>query len=246
MSKLLVFVSFASQLIKKQRVPFFGLLILIITGVSVSAGLQTQNQQPNKKDNEAKELTDAIRRGGLREAARRKGRFVLKIDPSWDWATFDLESLTKSSTAVVTGEVVDSKPQLDPGGEVLTTEFQVVVGEPIKGNFRQGNTIQVAMLGGSIEFGDGTSAEVQTPGFDRMAKSKKYLLFLTSNTNGSAVLLPTGGPQGVFEINGSETKNLGRSSDAVNKQTRDKDPHSLIEQVREYVAKWPSPEGCCR
>src|SRR5215207_9359384 len=101
---------------KKQKVLFFGLIILVVTGVSVSAGLQTPSQQRNKPD-EAQELTDAIRRGGLREAARRKGRFVMQVDPTWDWANFDLEALTKSSTDVVVGEAGESKPQLNRDGD---------------------------------------------------------------------------------------------------------------------------------
>ena len=231
---------------QKHKALFLGLIILVVTGVSVSAGLQTQSQQPNKPDNEAKELANAIRRGGLREAARRKGRFVMQVDPTWDWANFDLEALTKNSTDVVVGEAGASKAQLNRDGDVLTTQYEIRVLEPIKGNFRQGNTIEVAMLGGFIEFEDRTSVEVQTPGFDRMVKGKKYLLFLTTNKNGSAVLLPTGGPQGIFEINGNETKYFGRSTDAVSKEMRDKDSDSLIEKVREYVAKWPNAQGCCR
>ena len=231
---------------KKHKVLLFGLVILIVTGVSVSADLQTQTQQTNKQENETKELTDAIRRGGLREAARRKGHFVIQIDPTWDWASFDLESLTKRSTDVVVGQAGEPKAQLNREGDVLTTGYQILVMEPMKGNFRQGNTIEVAMLGGTIEFEDGTSVEVQTPGFERMVKGKKYLLFLTTNKNGSAILLPTGGPQGIFEINGDQTKYFGRPTDTISKQIRDKDSNSILKQVREYATKWPTAKGCCR
>lgn len=231
---------------KNHKVLLVGLLLIVITGVSVSAGLQPQSQEPNKQDKEAKELLDAIRRGGLREAARRKGRYVVKMDPTWDWSNFDLESLTKKSAVVLIGEATESKPQLNRDGDALSTEYQIAVSEPLKGSFRQGNTIQVAMLGGLIEFEDGTSAEVQTPGFERMSKGKKYLLFLTINNNGSAVLLPTGGPQGVFEITGKQIKYFGRSTDQIGTQIKDKDSQSLMERVREYAARWPNAEGCCR
>ena len=167
-----------------------GLLLIVIPSVSLSARLQPQSQEAKQQDKEAKELVDAIRRGGFREAARLKGQYVTRMDPTWDWSNFDLESLTARSAAVLLGEATDSKPQLSRDGDVLSTEYQIAVSEPIKGSFRQGNTIQVAMLGGLIEFEDGTSAEVQTPGFERMTKGRKYLLFLVNQWKSNQILWP--------------------------------------------------------
>ena len=225
---------------KNYKTLLVGLLLIVIPSGSVSARLQPQSQEAKQQDKEAKELVDAIRRGGFREAARLKGRYVARMDPTWDWSNFDLESLTARSAAVLIGEATDSSPQLSRDGDVLSTEYQIAVSEPIKGSFRQGNTIQVAMLGGLIEFEDGTSAEVQTPGFERMTKGRKYLLFLITNNDGSAVLLPTGGPQGVFEINGNQIKYFGRSTDSIGRQIKDRDFQSLMERVREYAARWPN------
>ena len=75
-----------------------------------------------------------------------------------------MEALTENSTDVLVGQAGESKAQLNPDGDVLTIEYEIRIIEPIKGNFRQGNSIEVAMLGGFIEFEDHTSVEVQTPG----------------------------------------------------------------------------------
>jgi len=64
----------------------------------------TSSKSQNQTDrDEQKKMTEAIRRGGYREAARIKGHYVGTVDPNWDWASFDLETLTKSSAAVVIG-----------------------------------------------------------------------------------------------------------------------------------------------
>ena len=50
-----------------------------------------------------REVRDALRRGGLREAAKLKGHYVGDFDPHWDSGRFDIEALTKNSMAVVVG-----------------------------------------------------------------------------------------------------------------------------------------------
>jgi hypothetical protein len=86
---------------------------------------------------------------GYREAARIKGHYVGTVDPYWDWASFKLEALTKSSAAVVIGIPERSKGRLDANGEMIVTEFDVRVKETIKGTHTENSVVKVALLGGS-------------------------------------------------------------------------------------------------
>lgn len=221
--------------------------ILILTAAVITMGGTYQSGQDKKKPqlSDEKEISDALSRGGYREAARLKGHVVTQVDPTWDWAGFDLETLTKSSAAVVVGEAGEGKGQLSHDGRLVTTDYDVMVTKPLKGNFREGNIIKVSMLGGNITFEDGTSAEVQTPDFEKMVTGRKYLLFLTPNRN-SPVLVLTGGPQGLFEIAEGKVKPFGRSTDAVSKQASKKTSEDLLREIQQYADKWPSSQGCCQ
>src|SRR5438067_7391207 len=86
--------------------------------------------QGSAKD-EDQEVTEALRHGGYREAARIKGHYVGNTDPNWDWALFDIEALTKNSMAVVVGIPQRSKSQLSPSGLSVVTEYEVAVQEVI-------------------------------------------------------------------------------------------------------------------
>src|SRR5687767_6795256 len=163
--------------------------------LSAVVGITTSQSQAPPRDDEHKKLVEAIRRGGYREAAKLKGRYVGVKDPSWD-LNFDLETLTKTSAAVVIAVPQRGIGQLSSNGSEITTNYNVRVDRVIKGSFALNSIIEVSLPGGTVDFEDGTSAEIQTPGFDRMRNGKKYLLFLYANRNGSDVFLLTGGSQG--------------------------------------------------
>jgi hypothetical protein len=207
----------------------------------------TSSKSQNQTDgDEQRKLVEAIRRGGYREAAKIKGHYVGTMDPNWDWASFDLETLTKNSAAVVIGVPESSKGQLNSNGEMIMTQFEVRVKETIKGTLAENSVVKVALPGGKVEFDDGTSAELVTPKFERMIEGRKYLLFLYTDSNGSDVYLLTGGPQGLFELKGQAgIKALARSSDPVVKEVQNLNEDGLREKVRDYAHKWPEPGQCC-
>jgi hypothetical protein len=223
-----------------------------IIDVSFRRGRAQKAQAPtgadqNVNDDEHEKMILALRRGGYREAARIKGHYVGTFDPYWDWFRADLESLTKHSAAVLVGTPKSSHVQLSPGGDLITTEYEVSVREVLKGAFAPGDSVKVSLPGGRVEFEDGTSAELNTPDFERMDNNRSYLLFLTMNTNGSDALILTGGPPGLFELppGGAKVKPHARASEPVSKEARDKDVGSFLEYVRRLAEKWPAPGSCC-
>jgi hypothetical protein len=215
----------------------FALYVMPVTG--------SKSQNQTDRD-EQKKMAEAIRRGGYREAARIKGHYVGTVDPYWDWASFDLETLTKSSAAVVIGMPESSKGQLNSNGEMIMTQFDVRVKEAIKGALAENSVVKVALPGGKVDFEDGTSAELQTPDFERMLEGRKYLLFLYANRNGSDVYLLTGGPQGLFEMKGQAgIKAHARSSDPAVKEVQNLSEEDLRENVKDFARKWPESLQCC-
>jgi hypothetical protein len=203
--------------------------------------------QDNANADERQKMVDAIRRGGYREAAKIKGHYVGTVDPYWDWASFDLETLTKSSVAVVIGVPETSKGQLNSNGDMIMTQFDLRVKETMKGAVAENSVIKVALPGGRVDFEDGTSAELVTPDFERMVQGRKYLLFLYANRNGSDVYLLTGGPQGLFELKGQAgVKAHARASDPAVKEVKDLNEDSLREKVKELAHKWPESQQCCQ
>lgn len=208
----------------------------------------TQSQpQKSREKSDAQKVVEAIRRGGYREAARLKGHYVGTSDPNWDWANFNLEELTKTSAAIIVGVPQTSIAQLSPTGDQITTNYKVKVENVIKGNLAASNVVEVSMLGGRVEFEDGTSAEIQTPDFERMQNGKRYILFLYANRNGSEVFLLTGGPQGLFELaSDGKVKAHARPTDHVAKEIEYKSIDSLLGELRMYAERWPKSSGCCK
>lgn len=213
--------------------------------IHMASAQQPQSQQKSVDD--SRKLRDAFRRGGYREAAKIKGRYTDTVDPNWDFGLFDIEALTKKSAAVVVGVPSESARRLSASGDLITTVYEVLIQDVIKGNISTGSTIKVSLLGGTVKFDDGTIAEVETPGFERMSNGKTYLLFLYANKNGDEALILTGGPQGLFEFSsdGRSVKAHGRPTDPAVKQLKDKDKTEFLKEVRKQAEKWPQAGDCC-
>jgi hypothetical protein len=219
---------------------------IVLTGFSLAQNQEEQSQNSDYTDQIA--LAEALRRGGLREAARIKGNYVEIFDPHWDIGRFNIEQLTKNSEVVAIGIPVRNRCRLSPEGLMIMTDYEVVVQETIKGyNIRPGDIIKVSLPGGKIMFQDQTTAEVQTPDFMKMANGKTYALFLNEDRTRNGIYILTAGPQGLLElpIDGTKVKSHARSTDPVFKEAKDKDVKTFLKEVRKQAKKWPTPSKCC-
>src|SRR5215216_1025982 len=129
--------------------------MLILTAIFLMAGASflvissrgsRELQNPptqNASNDEAVALRQALRQGGLREAAKLKGVYVGEYDPHWDWAQFTLEALTKNSAAVIVGRFTKKLDARVPDRNVIFTDYEVAVEETVKGDIKQGQTIVV-------------------------------------------------------------------------------------------------------
>jgi hypothetical protein len=217
--------------------------VVVISIGAVKA--QKPQAQNNGNDDETARL--ALRRGGLRAAAKIKGHYTTTFDPNWDLSNFDIESLAKHSAAVVIGSPTTSKSQLTADGLLVITEYEVSIREVLKGTIPPNNTVKVTVPGGKVEFEDGTSAEVITPEEGHLTISGSYVFFLHQNADGGDTYRLTGGPQGLIEFptDGGHVKSHGRSTDAVVKETKEDNVRSLHDKVRKAAEKWPQPGNCC-
>jgi hypothetical protein len=220
--------------------------LLLISGIAVIGKGTRQSQAQEKDGNDRAAIRDALRRGGLREAAKLKGHYIDDFDPNWDFGLFDIESLTKNSAAIVVGLPIKKLGgRLSSSGQVILTDYEVLVQETMKGAITSGSTIKVSLPGGRVEFEDGTSAELRTPEFEHVKTSSTYTFFLTETDTHDEYTL-TGGPQGLIElVNDSTAKSHGRSTDPVAQENNGRDKDSFLSDVREKAKKWPNKGKCC-
>ena len=226
----------------RKQLPFL-IALIFLCAASFALVKIVKSQEPNPQNSSSD--VEAVRRGGLREAARIKDHYVTSLRTS-HWLEYDLESLTKNSANIIVGTSVDSAPQLSSDGRIITTEYRIKVQECLKGNLPTGGTIYVSLPGGKITFEDGTSAEVKTPDLEGMENGQTYALFLSPQPATSGAFGLTGGGQGLFELNRmkNNVKPHGHSVDLVQKH-KDERVESFLDEIKAAVKKYPEPSTCC-
>src|SRR6476469_7022655 len=111
----------------KRRAKYIlaALVIFVVATVAISIGVvgARQSQTPADRDANPGQVKAALRRGGIREAAKLKKHYVDTFDPNWDLVQLDVEGLTKSSLAIVTGTPMTSSTQLSKDGQLVITNY---------------------------------------------------------------------------------------------------------------------------
>lgn len=215
----------------RKRLLFGGVALVVILGfLAVNKSKVALGELQDQES-----LTAAIRRGGLREAAKIK-RHYEGIQPTSGWIKYDLEALTENSSMILVGTPLNSSSNLTGSGEQIVTEYKVRVDEPLKGNSGKNQLVNVVIPGGKVTFEDGTSAEIKTPDLGPIEEKKTYVFFLSQSQEGDGVFRLTGGGQGVFELSSSIVKPLGHSVDVVQKH-RNQPLNDFIEEIRTAIRK---------
>ena len=220
-----------------------GASLLVISGRASRPLQDPASQKPS--DDDALAVKKALKRGGLREAAKVKGFYVAEYNPHWDLLPFSVETLTKNSAAVIVGRFTRKLDARLLDGKVIFTDYEVAVEELVKGDIKQAETIVVSLPGGRIYFEDGTSAEQTTPTFEHPLIGRAYTLFLMQEPAVPSVFFLSGGPQGMFDIEDSAgVKSRGRPDDPKAVEIKG-NRESFMKNVRELGRKWPNPGKCC-
>jgi len=211
--------------------------ILFLSVIGIAFGKAARTQQPTSQDDTA--LRDAIRKGGLREAARIKGHYV-GIMKTGHWAKLDLESLTKYSAAIIVGTPEGSASRLSDDGEVITTEYKVKVKESLKGALTSDQLVTISLPGGKVVFADGTSATINTPDIEGMVEGRTYVFFLSPHATPLGALTLTADGQGLFELSGDGqgVKRHGDKVDSVQKH-KGETIEAFRREIETAVQKYP-------
>lgn len=226
---------------QRRQVLFVTVLLLLISVglLMAQSGISQQATQNSQGD------VEAVRRGGLREAARTKGKDV-GTTGSGSWVRYDLESLTSHSLAIVMGTPVASVAQLSDSGEMVLTEYDVKVKEVFKGHPYRDQVIKVRLPGGKITFENGTSAEIRSD-VEPMENGKNYVLFLTVPTANSDAFSLTGEGQDLFGLSTEDSviKPHGPTVGLVQKHKNER-IDKFFEEIRDAVRKYPDISSCCK
>lgn len=176
----------------------------------------------------------------LKEKAKQARRFVGTEEPNMATRYTDLNQLAGHSSAVVIGTAQQNVCRLSADGKRITIDYSVKLEYVYQGSLKQGNTITVSLPGGSVEFPDGSSAEIQTPWFKKMQEGTTYLLFLNEAAGGRA-FVTTGQAQGVFEIPTSEGSRTVKTHTGVMRDPmwkyQNMDVKVFLREVRKAIKK---------
>ena len=228
--------------IRKQLIFLIALAFLSLITLALVKG--ARSQEPNRQDT-SREDVQAIRRGGLREAARIRGHYVGIRTTSY-FLKYDLESLAAHSGNIIIGNPIDNTAHLSANGQLITTWYRIKILRSMKGKFQPDETVTISLPGGKLVFEDGTSAEIKTPDLDAMQNDQKYVLFLSPMLAVDGTFTLIGGSQGLFEID-SKTRRVkpnGHPLDAVRKH-KDQGVEAFLEEIRAAVKKYPEATTCC-
>jgi hypothetical protein len=228
---------------KSQVTQALLLVSLLIACLAVFAAVKSEKTQTSAQD--SRREIEAVRRGGLREAARITGKYVARVNAS-TWIKYDLEGLAKNSYAIVIGTPLEHSSQLTDDGTSIVTEYELKINEVLKGNLYQTQTTRVQLPGGKVVFEDGSSAEIQTADLRGMEEGKTYVLFLRSIEASPNVFALTGLGQGLFELSSEKTvRPHGNKADSVQKHSNTS-VTDFLQLIRDAAKKYPSPaEDCC-
>lgn len=224
---------------QKSNSKKLALTVIILAGsgiaLSVFAFSQRQKLAPPKASlKDPRTLEEKARRGG--------GRLVANLDFNKSAQKASLKDMVSSSLLIVIATTESNVSRMSEDRKSIRTFYRARVEEVLKGNLKAGGNITVSLPGGKVGFPDGSTAEVQTTWFKKMLSNKRYLLFLTGKPNGDT-FMPTGGPQGVFEIPADGTGLLSHSGLAndVMRKYDGKSPQLFAKEIKQAIEAKPNP-----
>lgn len=228
----------------RKPLPFVMLVLLVLLAIAFARSGNTQALKNQQKD-ESQELVTAVRRGGLKEAARLKKNYV-GTERTSGWAKLDLENLVRNSSTIIVGTPLISASKLSDSGEQVLTDHNVRVEQTLRGDLKPNQVITLTVVGGKVTFEDGSTAEIRTPDLSAIETGKTYVLFLRKRQNAAPDSFNlTGGGQGLFEITSDSTiEPRGDKVDPVRKY-KHAPVTAFVEEIKANVKKHPDNSQCC-
>src|SRR2546425_4585725 len=124
----------------------------LLSVITVALVKIVRRQEPAAQ-NTSSDDSEAIRRGGLREAARIRGHYV-GISATSYFLKYDLESLAAHSGNIIIGSPIDSTAHLSADGQLIMTWYRMKILEALKGKLLSDETVTIGLPGGKLTFED--------------------------------------------------------------------------------------------
>jgi hypothetical protein len=206
-------------------------MIIVASAIAISAVALSRRGRmapPTASSKDPRTLDEKAKRG--------HGKVIANLDFNKAAQQASLADMVAHSESIVIVTTDSNVCKLSDDGKVVRTLYRARVEDVLKGHLQAGGNITVSLPGGKVGFADGSTAEVQTVWFKKMVNNRRYLLFLADRQNADT-FIPTGGPQGVFEIpaDGSGVlSHSGLSNDAM-RQYAGKKIQPFLTQIRQAI-----------
>lgn len=152
-------------------------------------------------------------------------------DPLWH-EPVKVNKLKAESKNIVIGEPINNIGLRTQDSLIVKTLYSFKIDETIKGNLQNGEIIKIELPGGLVPRNDNSFLNVVTPGFKKMRNRQKYLIFLEKKPGQE--LMPTRGPQGIFEVTGNMVIPHGVLADRDRNNDNDKfDKTKFLKLIQE-------------
>jgi len=135
---------------------------------------------------------------GLQKAAAHFGRIVLETPVRGITTEQTVDSLVADSSVIVIGNLGKVSSKLVDDGDSIATECIFHVERALKGSVSSDITFRV--LGGFIEFPNGTSAEIRTPETTFLKAGSRYLVMLIPDNQHPGDYSVTSPLESLFQI----------------------------------------------
>jgi hypothetical protein len=192
-----------------QQPVFVSGFVSLFAAMIVAAGAQS----PKPDAAVVARQSTALRSGGLHAAATITGVYVGESITEDDDPPSTMIELAAASKLIVLGRSESNTSRLVSGGRQIASWYTVQVERVLKGRESVGARILVILPGGRVSFEDGTSAQINTPGFIRPRPREESVWFLReapaaltlgfeSRIGSTGAFVPVHGPLGVLRLVG--------------------------------------------
>jgi hypothetical protein len=177
-------------------------LVVIVTVVWVApraTGAQGTRQASGRiREPQTEKQHQAWEKGGLPAAAAVTGSYSLTVDPHHGVNANSLDFLVKHSRTIIVGQIVSNRCWLTAKQDRITTDYEVVVEQSLKGQFRPADRLTMSVLGGKVRFKDGSTAEVDPVGMLLPFNGERYVLFLEPSRLGPTAAQKTAAKGSIY------------------------------------------------
>jgi hypothetical protein len=176
-------------------------MIITLVGVLFSITVLSAsllNKPLNKpQEQTAQEVSQNVHSKTLRDVVQERDVEVEATSCLGEFS--DLASLTKASSTIVVGRIIDTQSFFSKDGSDISTKYTLDVDRILKAEGPISTPFEFIGFGGVVEV-NGHRAIYKKKGFDQLIKGKRHVFFLQWRPKDNIYILSGGAVSGVFSI----------------------------------------------